>query len=118
MRHGGDVGTALCQLGRRLGDQQRVNQRLVALHIDHDRCRHSSRWQLDHLGQAIGAAGVIGTGQQGAQAVALGRGQHFRMVGGHQHLVGARQQRPLGDAHDHRLAAEIEQGLAGKRVDA
>jgi hypothetical protein len=40
------------------------------------------------------------------------------MVGGHQHLVGPRQERTLGDAHDHRLAGQVEQWLAGKRVDA
>jgi hypothetical protein len=48
----------------------------------------------------------------------LGSIADFRVIGRHPDFLGARQARPLGDAHDHRLAAEIEQRLGRQRVDA
>jgi hypothetical protein len=81
------------------------------LHVDHHGVV-TPAGSIDHLGQAVRPADVIGTGQHGAQAVALDRRQHLRMVGGHQHFIGTRQDGTLGDAHDHRLAGQVEQRLA------
>jgi hypothetical protein len=115
--HRGDVGAARARRAAVRAINRGIDQGLVALHVDHRRVV-APAGQLDHLGQAIGAAGVIGPRQQDPQTMPLGGGQHVRVVGGHQDLVGSGQQGALGDAHDHRLAAEVEQRLAGRRVDA
>jgi hypothetical protein len=92
-------------------DRGRIDERLVALHVHHDVARQLAR----HLGDAIGARAMPGGRHPDVPAVTRDRSGNALVVGRHDHRV-----QPAGlpdalvDANDHRLAAEVGQGLAGK----
>ena len=64
------------------------------------------------FGQAVGAGRVVGAGHARGEPVRDDGRAHALVVGGDDDLVGARGERPLRDAHDHRLAADVRQRLS------
>jgi len=110
MRDRGDVGAARRQLARRADDRFRFDQRLVTLDVDDDRIAMPAALR-DHLGQAVGAGRMVAARHQRRHLMRLGSGPHVAMIGRHPDLFRPRQPGAFGDAHDHRLAAKVEQRL-------
>ena len=110
---GGGAHARLRGVGQHLGhgvDECGVDQRLIALHIDH----HGIAVQAEQgagLGQAVAAARVVRVGQNSANAVGgtgIGNGG---AVSGHHHLGRLTAQRLLGNTHHHGGTANVGQGF-------
>lgn len=109
---GGDAGfRMLRQVGGHLIDDHRRNQRLVALHIDHDGICCQAKLSSD-LGQAISARFMVGTGQQYFGAERTAGFDDAGVVRGDDHAAGATFTRLLPHMLDHRLAGDRQQRLA------
>ena len=114
MASGRHRGVRVCaQLVGNLTDQRGLEQRLVALHIDHDRLVIERKLRRG-FGQAIGASGMIVTGDDGIDAVLGGRGADSPIVGGDDDAPGAARSCALRDAHHHRLAGDVGKWFAGQ----
>ncbi len=72
--------------------QRRVDQRFVALNIDHDGVVAPAEMRRD-FGKSIRAGGVIGTREHRVEAMFLRDVDHARRIGRDQHLLRARQPR-------------------------
>jgi hypothetical protein len=108
-------------LGERRGDgsdQARLDQRLVALHVHHDRVGRDAE-RARRLGDAVGAAGMVhgGHGPPSSRAQRRARGDVL-VVGGDHHLRRRRSRapspRPRPRAACPRPSASI---FPGSRVD-
>ena len=93
-------------------DHGRVDQRLIALHVDDE---VAVRPLCGDLGEAICPRCVVGTRHDGVAAVLFdGRTDAF-VIRRHDDLVDAlRLYCPLINADDHRLPRDIAQGLPGQ----
>src|SRR5437879_3350991 len=98
--------------------KRRLHQRLVALQVDDDVV--VSEAQLPRgLRDAIGAGGVLGARHQRRVAVRAHRVRDAGVVRGDVHRGCAALGGALAYPHDHRPAAEVDEGLsreAGRRV--
>ena len=77
------VGRICQQLGHGVG-QGGVHQRLIALHVDHNRVVRQAQ-NVAGLGQAVAAAGVVGAGQHRFNAVRLAGSNDLGAVACHYH---------------------------------
>ena len=111
MGNSGDIGARGRQLARHLQDDLRLDQGLVALHIDDDGVAAPATL-FDDFGQTVGAGRVVAARHERCDFVRLGDGPDLRMISCHPDLLGARQSRPLGHPDNHRLATEIKQRFA------
>ncbi|MNG09169.1 hypothetical protein D3C84_925750 [compost metagenome] len=99
------------QIGGDLIDHARRNQRLVTLHVDHDRVGFKTQFRRD-FGQTIGAGIVILTGQHHFGTKSLAGLDDARIVSRDDHTAGAAFARLFPDVLDHRLAGDQQQRLA------
>ena len=108
----GAIGVGVEQGGAGV-DQQRIDQRLVALHIDHHVV--AAQAELDAgLGESVAAAGVVDAGQQRTHAMQLAGRDDACMVGGDDHLLCLRLCGTLRYPHHHRQPADVGQRLVGQ----
>ncbi|MNH10270.1 hypothetical protein D3C79_697440 [compost metagenome] len=122
IEHGGDVadrfgqGRNACfrmrrEVGRHLINDDRWNQRLVALDIDDNGVR--SQPELGgHFGQTVSARIMIFTGHQHFSAKGLADLVDTGIISGNHHATGAALACLLPDMLDHRLAGNRQQRLA------
>ena len=96
---------------RHVPDQRRIEQRLVALHIDHDFVVREAEPNRG-FGEAIGARRVIGARHACRMAVRDDGVAHPYVVRRDNDTRCAAFARAFRDAHDHRLARDIGEGLA------
>ena len=90
--------------------QGRIDQGLVALHIDDDLVVGQAQ-DLAGLGQAVAAAGVVAACQHGAHAMRGAGLHHALVVACHDDRSGSGLGRLLGHANDHRFARQVRQRL-------
>src|SRR5690606_10824320 len=79
----GGIGAGGKQVGHGI-DDVRVDERFVALHIHHDGVIGQAQ-QGSGLGEAVGAGGVVGSREQGLEAMCLNGSCDGVVVGGHHH---------------------------------
>ena len=91
-------------------DGGRVDEGLIALHVDHDVARHLRC----ELRQPVGAGKVVGTCQAGDAAELLDRIDDPLVVGRHDHDVDRRETGTAVDVLDHRPAVNGSERLTGK----
>ncbi|MCY1365112.1 hypothetical protein D9M69_519460 [compost metagenome] len=106
------VGAAL-ELRRHRVDQRGLDQRFIALHIDH-RFIVGQAEQGAGFGQAVAARRVVGAGQQDRDAMGLAGLHDADIVRGHHAAGGVAQPRALGHAHHHGQARDVGQGFVGQ----
>ena len=91
-------------------DHGRLDQRLVALHVDDE---VDLRVCLCHLGESIGTRRMVGARQERLAAFRSHSIVDALVVRRHDHLLGLlRAARTLQDAADHGLAADVGERLA------
>ena len=114
MRSGahGAVRPVAQQFGNSI-DQSHVNERLVTLHI-HDHGIVGQAQQCAGLSKAITATGVCGGGHHGLYAKALAFSDHLLTVSSNDNVFSFAELRALGDAHNHRRAADVGQRFVRK----
>ena len=106
------AGTLL-QQGGDLVDQRRVDQGLVALHIDHQVVTVQAQ-QGAGFGQTVAARRVVGAGQNGFDAILSAGLQNGRAVGYHHAALRLRQPCTLRRAYHHGYSAQQRQRLVGQ----
>jgi hypothetical protein len=92
--------------------ERRWNQRLIALHIDHDGVIRPSTL-FNYFGDAIGTAGVASFGQACFKTVLTHHIGNRVMIGGDPDLLRAAQGCLFGNPHYHRFTGNQQQRLAG-----
>ncbi|MGF6790849.1 hypothetical protein OKW27_005186 [Paraburkholderia sp. 35.1] len=102
-----------CQMRGDAAHERRVDQRLVALHVDDDRVVAPAETRR-HFRETVGARRMVGAREYRVEAVVSRRVEHFLRVRRDQHLLRARFARALRDAHDHRFAADVRERLVGQ----
>ena len=91
-----------------------VDGRQVALHVDHDVDAVLGVERLQRLVDAVGAGGVVGPRHHGAAAGLFHRRRDRLGIGRHHRLADLGGLRAAQHMHDHRLAGDIGQRLAGQ----
>ncbi|MNG14312.1 hypothetical protein D3C84_980530 [compost metagenome] len=99
------------QVGRHLINDDRWNQWLIALDVDHDRVRVQTKLG-GHLGQTVSARVMILTGHQHFSAKRLTDLVDTGVISSDYHPAGTALARLLPDMLDHRLASDEQQWLA------
>ena len=105
---------ALAALGEQGGagiDQRRLDQRLVALHVDDDLVVAQAE-RVARLGDPIAAVGMMRRRQQRSDAVRGAGRDDLGVVRGDDDARGPRPRGLLRDADDHRHAADVRERLA------
>ena len=100
--------------GKLLGDgayELRLDQRLVALHVDDDALRRIAA-QGGNFSNAVGARRVIRAGQHRRVTMLLGRLRDSSMVCRYYDLCGTACAGLVGNPYHHRFAGDVEQRLA------
>jgi hypothetical protein len=108
-RRRGVIGQRLCHPPH----DGRVDQRLVALHIDDDFVVTPAQG-IDDFAEAIRAGRMIRTGQQHIPARRFDGITHTFMIGRNPDFGGPRRQGPFHDPHHHGLAGYVRQRLGGQ----
>ncbi len=114
MARGGDRRIRMgFQQSRHVPHQRRIQQRFVALHVHHDLVIREPQ-RHGRLGQPIGPRRVIGARHAGKQSLRGNGIVDARVVGRNHDARRAARKRALRDPHDHRLAGDVGERLAGQ----
>jgi hypothetical protein len=112
MRRSGDRRLRITLQGRGHGfDQRGLEQRLIALDIDHD-VGVVPMQARGHFCDPVGTAGMIPARQDGIETVSACRGYNPFVIGGHPDTVTTRASGRRCHTHDHRLPGDVGQGLS------
>ncbi len=101
------------QRHRNLADQRRLDQRLIALHVDDDSPGPQAPAR-GNLCNAVGPGFMVLAGDHRCKSVSCDRLGDSRMVGCHHDVRRAAGPRAFGDVHHHGLAVEVGERLARK----